>query len=76
MHKKLMLVAALMLALGTRVMAHEGEQHDEPKTNNQDQDAEKAHKELERKRHDAAEKAGDHKGGDHKDAKGAKSKKR
>ena len=75
MNKRLMLVAALTVALGAPVMAHEGESHDEPKTNNQDQDAEKAHKELEHKRHDAAEKAGDHKDGDHKDAKGAKSKK-
>ena len=75
MHKKLMLVAALMLALGARVMAHEGEHHDEPKTNNQDLDAENKHKELERQRKAAEHKDGVHKDGDHKDAKGAKSKK-
>lgn len=68
MHKKLTLVAALTVVLGSRVMAHEGAHHDEPKTEQQGENP--AHKEHKAHGHK------DHKGAEHGDkAKGAKAKK-
>lgn len=55
MHKKLMLVGALTVGLGARVMAHEGEGHNQPKAEHQEKSPEhKAHedKALEHKAHD------------------------
>lgn len=70
MKMKLMLIAALTLVLGARVMAHEGGHHDEPTTNNQDKGAENKPKEQEQKG------VPEQKGEDRKqDTKGAKAKK-
>ena len=72
MHKRLMLVGALVVGVGARVMAHEGEDHNQPKAEHQEISPEhKAHEDKAQEHKAQDQKAAHHK----KDAKGVKAKK-